>query len=237
MLAESVARIDQLVDDGAVVLDIGGGYSPFPRADWVMDILPFEERAASDTPERFSAQTWITRDICDREPYPFEDGSVDFVVCSHTLEDVRDPLWVCSEMNRIARAGYVEVPSRLEEQTYGVHGPWVGWAHHRWLVEELDGTLEFALKPHVIHRRKTDHFPGAFLAGLTDEERVLSFFWSGGFGFCERIFLGPEEVDRYLADFVARELAARGGRGALARRRFPAALRAWSRRPEWLSRR
>jgi len=236
MLADSVARIDQLVDEGAVVLDIGGGYSPFPRADWVMDILPFEDRAASGTPERFSAQTWITRDICDREPYPFEDGSVDFVLCSHTLEDVRDPLWVCSEMNRIARAGYVEVPSRLEEQTYGVHGPWVGWAHHRWFVEEHDGALEFALKPHVIHRRKTDHFPAAFLGELSAEERVLSFFWSGGFGFSERIFLGPEEVDRYLADFVTRELAARGGRGAFARRRFPAALRAWSRRPEWLSR-
>ena len=67
--------------------------------------------------------TWIQRDICDREPYPFDDDELDFVICSHTLEDVRDPIWVCSEMARIAKAGYIEVPSRLEEQSYGFQGP------------------------------------------------------------------------------------------------------------------
>src|SRR5204863_8798249 len=38
-------------------------------------------------------------------------------------------------INRVGKAGYIEVPSRLEEQTLGVHGPWVGWSHHRWLVD------------------------------------------------------------------------------------------------------
>ncbi len=237
MLAGSVERIFRLIEDQSVVLDIGGGFAPFPRADWVMDIIPYEQRAAATAPERFSRHTWITRDVCDREPYPFDDGSIDFVVCSHTLEDVRDPLWVCSEMTRIARAGYVEVPSRLEEQTYGVHGPWVGWAHHRWLIEERDGGLEFALKPHVIHRRKTDHFPHAFLSALTEAERVLRFFWADGFPVRERLFLGPSEVDSYLSDYVTRELAARGQRGAFARRRLPRLLSAWARRPERLTRR
>ncbi len=59
------------------------------------------------------------RDICDHEPYPFGDQEFDFVICSQTLEDVRDPIWVCSEINRIGKAGYIEVPSRLEEQSWG----------------------------------------------------------------------------------------------------------------------
>jgi ubiquinone/menaquinone biosynthesis C-methylase UbiE len=46
-------------------------------------------------PEGFTRDTWVQRDICDHEPWPFEDRQFDFVVCSHTLEDVRDPVWVC----------------------------------------------------------------------------------------------------------------------------------------------
>jgi len=63
-------------------------------------------------------------------------------VCSHTLEDVRDPIWVGAELQRVAAAGYIEVPCLREELTYGIQGPWVGWGHHRWLVivdtEQLD---------------------------------------------------------------------------------------------------
>lgn len=102
MLAQNAARIVEMLDDGAVVLDVGGGAVRFPRADWVMDLLPYEARGAKAEHERFSAQRWIRRDICDREAYPFEDGEIDFVVCSQTLEGIRDPLWVCSEMIRIA---------------------------------------------------------------------------------------------------------------------------------------
>jgi hypothetical protein len=61
--------------------------------------------------EWFGRGTWIQRDICDREPFLFKDKEIDFVVCSQTLEDVRDPLWVCSEMIRVAKAGYIEVPA------------------------------------------------------------------------------------------------------------------------------
>ena len=72
-------------------------------------------------------------------PVPVRRRSVDFITCSHTLEDIRDPIWVCREMHTDRAAGYIETPSRLEEQTAGVQGPWVGWGHHRWLVEAVDG--------------------------------------------------------------------------------------------------
>lgn len=58
--------------------------------------------------------------MCDCEPWPFEDDRFDFAVCSQTLEDLRDPVWVCSELSRMARAGCVDMPSRLEEQSRGV---------------------------------------------------------------------------------------------------------------------
>ena len=50
--------------------------------------------------ERFAPERWVTRDICGREPWPFADGQFDFAVCAQTLEDVRDPVWACSEPAR-----------------------------------------------------------------------------------------------------------------------------------------
>ena len=62
------------------------------------------------------------------------------MVCSHTLEDLRDPLWVCRELIRVAKAGYIEVPSRLFETIIGMERPGqAGLSHHRWLVD-VDGT-------------------------------------------------------------------------------------------------
>src|SRR5436190_17322015 len=193
MLEASAQRIIETLPPDAVVLDVGGAMKPFNRADWIMDALPYEERGGLGSiggdAERFSADTWVRRDFCDREPWPFGDKQLDFVICSHTLEDVRDPIWMCSEMNRVAKAGYIEVPSRLEEQTYGFQGPWTGWSHHRWLIDVEDGAIEFAYKPHTLGRRG-DHFPGEFRATLSSEERVQTLWWDGSFEFRERIFDG-----------------------------------------------
>ncbi len=213
MLASSVKRILERLADDAPVLDIGGWGRTFARADWVLDLMPYATRGLygsdGDGPERFTADTWVQRDICDREPYPFEDGQFDFVVCSHTLEDVRDPLWVCSEIQRVARAGYIEVPSRLEEQSFGFQGPWTGWGHHHWLIDRVDAGLEFVFKHHALHGRDSDHFPQGFRDALTEEERVLTLWWEGSFDARERVFTSAEELDPYLAGFVQHELAAR----------------------------
>lgn len=199
----------QLADDD-VVLDIGAWGKPFTRADWVLDRMPYETRGLygrdGEEPERFTRERWIQRDMCDRAPFPFSEKSIDFVICSHTLEDIRDPVWVCSEMVRVAKAGYIETPSRLEEQSYGFQGPWVGWGHHHWMVEKIDGGLQFVFKHHVMHGRTSDQFPAGFQQQLTDEERVVTLFWEGGFTFKEQVFDSPEELDPYLSGFVAREM-------------------------------
>jgi hypothetical protein len=206
-----------------VVLDIGGWADPLPRADWVMDMMPYETRGLyarngwvddrnQEGSERFSADTWVTRDICSHEPFPFEDKSIDFIVCSHTLEDIRDPIWVCSEMNRISKAGYIEIPSRLEEQTWGVHlGEFVGWAHHHWLIDVGDNNIEFVFKHHAIHGAPNYYFPPEFHELLSEEEKVQSLWWEGSFDYSEKImFEEHEATEVYLGGFVKQELAKRG---------------------------
>jgi hypothetical protein len=208
MLAASATRILERLPDDAQVLDVGGGANPFPRADWVIDLIAHADRGHYGDPpdaagERFTERTWVQRDICAREPWPFADGQFDFAVCSHTLEDVRDPLYVCDELTRVARSGYIEVPSRLEEQSYGFQGPWAGWGHHRWLVDADADGLTFVFKHHVMNGRPTDHFPPGFRDTLTEEQRVQTLWWEGGFRRRERIFLDGPSLDAYLQDFVA----------------------------------
>lgn len=196
--------------DHAKVLDVGGWARPLDRADWVLDLMPYHSRGMlghdGDGQERFNADTWVTRDICAREPWPFADGLFDFAVCSHTLEDLRDPVWVCAELQRVARAGYIEVPSRLEEQSWNVQGPWVGWGHHHWLIDvDADG-ISFVFKPHILGGIPGSAFPPRFAEGLQDADRVQTLWWEGAFECRERPFYEPGQLNTYLTDFVRAHL-------------------------------
>jgi hypothetical protein len=214
VIASSVERITRQVPDDASVLDVGGWGKPFRRADVVIDQMPYETRGLygfdGNGPERFDAASWVRRDMCDREPWPFADRQFDFAICSQTLEDLRDPVWVCSELIRVAKAGYIEVPSRLEEQSLGVQGPWVGWGHHHWLVDVTPTSIEFVFKPHVLHGKPGAHFPAGFVSHLADDERVEQLWWSDSFEYRERTFVDAPGLDGYLESYVVAELARRG---------------------------
>lgn len=68
--------------------------------------------------------------------------------------------------------------------------------HHRWLVDVVDGRLRFAMKPGVRHHR--DHFGAGHVVTLSDEQRVMTFWWEGAFEVEELQFVDPEELHRYL---------------------------------------
>jgi hypothetical protein len=206
MLEQSARLIEERVGADALVLDVGGGARPLTRADWVIDAIAYDARGqlgwtGSREEERFGPDTWVRRDICDREPWPFDDRQFAFAVCSHTLEDVRDPVWVCAQLQRVAAAGYVEVPALREELTYGIQGPWIGWGHHRWLVTIDAGRIEFIFKHHVVNRDGS-HLPEGSMDGAPPEERVQTMWWEHGFDARERFMWTAEELDGFLEGMV-----------------------------------
>lgn len=139
----------------AKILDIGGWFDPLKLATHIVDLFPYETRNAmlftdNNIGENFSKGTWLQANCLDPNlKLPFADNFFDFVVCCHTLEDFHSPLYLLNEIKRIAKAGYIEVPSRLHEQTLGVrdrasHKP--GHPHHYWIIDKLEDKLNFYSK-------------------------------------------------------------------------------------------
>lgn len=208
-------RLLETIADSAKVIDVGGGAAPFPRADYVIDAMPYAKLGGGSDgniheklvgiPRRFSADRWIQTDLCDRRPWPVADKAFDFAVCSHLLEDIRDPIWVCSEMRRIAKAGYIEVPSRVVEQSKGVENPrHAGFYHHRWLIERNKDRLEFRHKPHILHSVNraivTRLGPGRC---INPDHAIVTLDWSGDFEAVEILEFDEGKVIRELCDFAA----------------------------------
>ncbi len=150
-------QILQRLPASALVVDVGGGAAPFSRANVVIDAIAYASRDQLGAHDlgivpHYSQDSWLQVDLCDRRPWPVADKAFDFATCSHLLEDVRDPIWICSELSRVAKAGYIEVPSRIVEQSLGIEHPgYAGYYHHRWLITEHDGQLLFRHKPHQLH--------------------------------------------------------------------------------------
>jgi SAM-dependent methyltransferase len=213
-------KIEEMAGDG-LVLDIGGWGNPFPRADYVIDMFPYETRGIAthgigslpvttvyEEPlpgERFRKDTWIIHDVCSEQPFPFADKQFDFVVCSHVLEDVRDPLRVCSEIIRVGWAGYIETPSRIGESI--LWNGMVGAAHHRWLVEAENQKLKFRMKHHFLQNSPQYYISTSFARKIPFESRFLFFFWEDFFEYEEiggyeyygetRAFIERLKIPRY----------------------------------------
>jgi hypothetical protein len=197
-----------------LVLDVGGWACPFNRADWIIDSEPYETRGFYETigfpksqggeKEYFSKATWVQRDICDKEPWPFQDKQFDFSICSHILEDIRDPLYVCAELIRVSKRGYIEVPSRLAESCRGQEQRnMAGLSHHRWLVDIKGNHIQFTMKYHTMHGDFRLSLPPSFTRKLPLTATYSYLFWDDSFTFTEAQFRGAEEIHEDLRGFVA----------------------------------
>ena len=159
------------------ILEVGPGPVPFPSATEFIDWQAWPELAGKPV---------HALDV-NGDPFPFEDKSFDFVYCRHTLEDIYNPVWLCKEMSRVGRAGYVETPSPVAEYVRGVDPedkPWRGYCHHRHLFWVNQETLMILPKLPIIE-----------WAALPSESHQISilnegpifwntyFFWGGDLNF------------------------------------------------------
>jgi SAM-dependent methyltransferase len=134
-LAWACRRLHCPVPASALVLEVGSGGSPYFRANVLID-------AYVETRERHWAPF-----ITDRpsvlgmgEALPFKDKSFDFVIASHVLEHSADPESFLRELQRVAKAGYIETPDAFMER---INPYW----DHRSEVTVRNEVLEVRKKP------------------------------------------------------------------------------------------
>jgi SAM-dependent methyltransferase len=148
------ARLAALPAD-ARVLDLGGWFCPLSRATHVADAMPYQTRLgrlnlAPLPGERFTADTWMLADFTAPDfRLPVPDKFFDFAFCGQTVEDLTTPEPLLREMRRVARAGVIESPSRLTEQSIGVRDRITsrcGHPHHAWILDVTAGRLELSPK-------------------------------------------------------------------------------------------
>ncbi len=140
---------DQIPSD-AKVLEIGPGFVPFPKANFFVDYR--------DLPHIHKDQK-VSIDL-NRSQLPFADKTFDFVYCRHVIEDMTNPFLLLSEMERVAKAGYIETPSPSAEMVRGIDGaspPFRGYHHHHFVVWVHENQLRLVSKyPFVEYLRFTE---------------------------------------------------------------------------------
>lgn len=110
-LAWSLRRLHCPVSSEALVLDVGSGGNPYSRANVLLD-------AYEESRERHWAPLIRDRPIVlgFAENMPFKDNAFDFIIASHVLEHSRDPVRFLSELQRVGKSGYIEVPDAIMER-------------------------------------------------------------------------------------------------------------------------
>jgi uncharacterized protein YbaR (Trm112 family) len=157
-----------------LVLEIGSGHNPHPRADILCDRYLYENTQR----QRMAIRCDRPLVVADGQKLPFADRTFDFVICSQILEHMPDPIKFAQEVSRVSKAGLIIVPHALRERIFG-------WEYHRWYFYEDDGIIftipknpdELSPFSHFMHRLFNNS--PTFRRHLKPHERRLNiyYFW------------------------------------------------------------
>jgi SAM-dependent methyltransferase len=171
-------RIAIPVDHTAVVLDVGSGDKPHWRADVLLDRYPSNEHGGQRSG---TSGARVDRPLFDADAadMPFADKVFDYAICSHVLEHVERPGDVITELSRVAKCGYIEVPEAASAKI-------VDFPSHLWWVTLDDGVLVFTAKSTAYFDADIDAYLTASgmrqpIADLLDrhlDHRVIELAWT-----------------------------------------------------------
>lgn len=136
-----------IIAPGELVLDIGGGNHPFKRANVVVDKFVNDNTHRGGNINLYKNQKFIE---ADGQNLPFKDKEFDYVNCCHVAEHVEDPALLFSEISRVGKRGYIEIPSLIGEFLSPK-------ASHIWVSLEIDNKLVMVKKSDLgLHEPQLD---------------------------------------------------------------------------------
>ncbi len=123
-----------------LVLDVGSGHHPHPRADVLVDRFLLDNEVAGRSGRKVVIPKGKNFVIADARAMPFRDSAFDFVIASHVAEHIVEIDKFCTELTRVGKGGYLETPSKFAEILR--HPP-----YHVWYVSKRNGGLVFESAP------------------------------------------------------------------------------------------
>jgi len=122
------------------ILDLGCSLENYwPEANHFADIDDFEES--------FKKLNLKYTQIFPDQKLPFQDKEFDFVILSHVMEHVPNLIEFKNEIERIGKAGYIELPSKLNDNiVFGCDEEKYG---HKWWFEFDDDEQKLLYTPKV----------------------------------------------------------------------------------------
>ena len=170
------------------ILDLGcSNVNYWPEANHFADIHDYRED--------FKTKNLKFTKIEPDKKLPFKDKEFDYVICAHVIEHVNDPIFFKQEIERIGKSGYIELPTRLNDNmVFGcdedIHG-------HKWWFEfdDDDKKLIFAKKIDAIE--KFVSVGSIFnLTNIFDDSFIIQTYWNENI---EMELKEPYKIDRKIS--------------------------------------
>ncbi len=148
------------------VLEIGGGHNPHPRANVVVDKYIDNNAHRGGDLKVYEHQKFMQ---ADAENLPFDDNEFDYVICCHVLEHAENPEKFVKEMSRVAKRGYLEVPSLIGEYLVPKYS-------HEWCTVEIEGQVVLKSKADIDFPKEGLNFGDLFLYYLNSKSLPFKMF-------------------------------------------------------------
>jgi hypothetical protein len=132
--------IKQIIkDNNYTSIDIGASayYWSYPECKVIVDAYPVSQ---SDVLQ-FNINLEDRNDWKAIFEYVEVNGKFDFSICSHTLEDVFNPIDLILNLEKISKKGYIAIPSKYDEFTKLYNNKYRGNAHHKQFFDVKNDTL------------------------------------------------------------------------------------------------
>lgn len=163
-------RKQRLMNDSFRVLCIGKKSSIITwPLDIVTDFIAVDNNVSSNV-VNINFNTWngpneLLKLVEDK-------GKYDFCICMDVLQISNDPIRVSNFIERIAKSGFMSVPSKMRELSQ-CEGPYLGSINHRWVYAFNDGVLTGYPKIGILEKAKEFIAMGDSRDGVSQQ----SFFW------------------------------------------------------------
>lgn len=167
------------------VLDIGAASNPW-GGSWITHIA--DNFVTPETEQQFANKgiTVFKVDVEDSLNWSLilddveKNGKFDFVICSHTLEDLNNPKIALKMINKIGKAGYISMPSKYAEftkfETRGGLEGYNGYHHHRWIYQIKNDILIGYPKMNFLEYAKLEE-------GEVNTTVEIAFIWEDSFDY------------------------------------------------------